>query len=139
MILKSVKKLIYPVLWLVLFSFLAEMMVSHFRHIAHSRDQMDEEIEMLKDAYALLPADAPVAFATNINDTDMATYAYYQTQFAYCPHILSTDASQCNHIIFFRSYMARDSDIGCLHHCDTLYEHSGGSFSIMVLRKHKLK
>lgn len=134
---RNIKSIIFSILCLVLFVSLVHKMAGHLRHIAIPNDQMDEEINMLREAGNLLPAGTPVAFATNINNADEATSVYYQTQFAYCPHILSTDVSQCDNIIFLRSYSARDSDMSFLHHCDTLYRRQGGAFAIMVLRKQK--
>ena len=136
---KSIKELVSSILWLVLFSFLIYMMIGHFRHISAANDQMDEEVEILRDLRKSIPSGAPLAFATNIRDTGQAQLAYYQTQFGCCPLILSDDHASHDNIIFYRSSSDPDSNMSFLHHCDTIYQHAGTAYTYMLLRKNKMK
>jgi hypothetical protein len=136
---KYFKELVFSILWLILFSFLVHMMIGHFRHISIPNDEMDEQIEILKDFKTKIPSGSQTAFFTNIKDTGMAQLAYYQTQFGCSPMTLSDDAENRDCIIFYRSWSDGDSNMNFIHHCDTIYQRSGSSYTLMLLRKNKNK
>jgi hypothetical protein len=127
----------FSLVWTALFSLLVIIMANHFHQIDISNGPLDEEAAMLKEIRKHIPESTKASFATNLRDDEASHGAYYQTQFAWCPMILSDNAAQSDNIIYYRSSSARDSDMAFLHGCDTLYLKDGSSYTLLLLHKTK--
>jgi hypothetical protein len=136
---KFIREFGLTVIWVALLSYLGIMMTGHFRHIAIPDDPLDEEAGILREIKKIIPAGSQASFATNLSDGEASLRAYYQTQFGCCPVILSDDVSHNDNIIFYRSSAVRDSNMSFLDHCDTFYQRSTGSYTLMLLHKTKNK
>jgi hypothetical protein len=112
-------------------------MLGHFYTIATSVNQLDEDAMIMREARQHIPLGHYASFATNMSGDEASQGASYRSQFGWCPMILSGDVSRNDYIVFYHSSEAHDSSMAFLPHCDTLYRHSSGPYTIMLL--HKLK
>lgn len=125
------------ILWVAIFAYLSVMMRAHFIQISRPDQQADEEIAILNDIKHIFPSLSQASFTTNLHEDEASQGAYYQTQFGWCPLILSDDISLHDTIIAYKSSAIKDSDMVLLHHCDTLYRKDASGYSLLVL--HKIK
>jgi hypothetical protein len=125
------------VLWIAVFAYAFVMMRNHFMHISTPDQPTDEEIAILGDIKHTFPSLSHASFTTNLHDDEASQGAYYQTQFGWCPFVLSDDVSLHDTIIAYKSTAIKDSDIAILQHCDTLYRKGASGYSLFVL--HKIK
>jgi hypothetical protein len=80
-----------------------------------------------------------VSFATNLRDDESSQRAYYETQFNWCPMILSDDISRNDHILYYRSATAIDSISPAIMIGDTLYQRAGNGYTLLLMHKIKTK
>jgi hypothetical protein len=115
------------------------MMALHFRHIASLSDPLDKEVSLLHKMKRSIPAGSQVSFSTNLSDDEASQRAYYQTQFGWCPMLLSNDVSINDNLLVYHSDAAKDSDLIFLHQCDTIRRDQGEGYTLLLLRKTKNK
>lgn len=121
-------------IWLLMFALLMYSMGKHFRHISASVDPLDDEVAMIQDVKLLVPSAAHVSFATDLSDDEASQGAYYRTQFCWCPMILTDKVKESEYIIFYHSPAAKDCTMSFLHHCDTAWQRTGNSYTMMLLK-----
>ena len=130
-------KLTLSILWVAVFVYGAVMMTGHFRQIAAPNEPLDEEVAILQDMRQKFPALRNVSFTTNLHDDEASQGAYYQTQFVWCPLVLSDDISLHDTIIAYKSSSIKDSTNSLLVNCDTLYQKPGTGYILFLLHKSK--
>ena len=134
---KAFKEYGLSVLCLLLFLCLVRMMASHFQHIASISDPLDKEASLLHKTKRSLPAGSQVSFTTNLSEDEASQRAYYQTQFGWCPMLLSNDVSTNDYLLEYHSAAAKDSEMVVLHQCDTIRRDQGEGYTLLLLRKNK--
>ena len=136
---KLIKEFLPSVLGITLFCYLAVMMSAHFRYISIPNEPFDEESAMLAQIKKIVPPGSKFSFATNLRNDESSQRAYYETQFGWCPMILSDDISLNDHIIYYRSANTKDSISPSIELGDTLYQGAGNGYTLMLLHKTKTK
>ena len=136
---KFIKEFLPSILGITLLCYLAVMMSTHFRYISIPNEPLDEESAMLAQIKKIIPVGSQASFATNLRDDESSQRAYYETQFGWCPMILSDDVSYNDHIIYYKSTNTKDSMSISITPRDTLYQGIGNGYTLLLLHKTKTK